>query len=70
MSCSRAFAVLEAFLLDPQSRLLLDEGRFAGLRARDPSLFAALQRLAPPEREVIVQYLRSNVALSAFEKAA
>ncbi len=59
-----------AFLLDPPCRLLLQEGRFAELRARDPSLFASLQRLAPPEREAIVQYLRSNVALSAFEKVA
>ncbi len=59
-----------AFLLDPQCRLMLEEGRFAELRARDPNLFGSLQRLAPEERETIVQYLRANVTLSPFEQVA
>ena len=59
-----------AFLLDPMSRFMLEEGRFGELRARDPSLFASLQRLESTEREAIVSYLRSNVALDVFEKVA
>lgn len=44
-----------AFLLDPPCRRLLEEDRFAELCARDPSLFGALQRLAPAERKTIVE---------------
>ena len=62
--------VFIAFLLDPTSRLLLEEGRFAELRARDPNLFGSLQRLSPAERETVVGYLRSNVSLGSFEQAA
>jgi hypothetical protein len=59
-----------AFLLDPQSRFLVENGRFAELRSRDPNLFESLQRLAPSEREKVVNYLRSNISLSDFERAA
>ena len=62
--------VFVAFLLDPQSRMLLEEGRFAELRARDASLYGALLRLAEQEREILIKYLRTNVALRDFEHAA
>ncbi len=62
--------VFVAFLLDPQSRHMLEEGRFAELRSRDPNLFASLQRLEAAERESLIGYLRTNVLLSAFEAAA
>jgi type I restriction enzyme R subunit len=62
--------VFIAFLLDPQSRLLLEEGKFADLRSRDASLFGSLQRLESAEREALVGYLRSHVALREFEKVA
>lgn len=62
--------VFLAFLLDPQSRQLLEEGRFAELRSRDPNLFSSLQELEPLERETVISYLRTNVQLSSFEVAA
>ncbi len=62
--------VFIAFLLEPQSRLLLETGQFAELRTRDPNLFSSLQTLALPEREMIVRYLRANIALHSFEAVA
>jgi type I restriction enzyme M protein len=62
--------VFVAFLLDPPCRFLVEQGRFGELRARDPGLFGSLQRLAPPEREALVGYLRAEVPLKEFEVAA
>jgi type I restriction enzyme R subunit len=62
--------VFVAFLLDEGSRFLLQEGKFAELRARDPSLYGALSRLEPPEREALVGYLQSSVPLAEFSQAA
>ena len=62
--------VFVAFLLDEQSRSLLLEGRFAELRARDASLFASLSQLPAEERGVLIDYLKSQVPLKEFEKAA
>lgn len=62
--------VFIAFLLDEGSRLLLQEGQFAELRARDPSLYGSLSRLSPPEREALIGYLQSQVPLKDFEQAA
>ena len=62
--------VFAAFLLDPQCRMLLEEGQFAELRARDGSLFSALTRLQPAERDAVISYLQANVKLGAFEEAA
>ena len=59
--------VFVAFLLDPQSRLMLEQGRFAELRARDSNLVGSLQRLAPPEREALIGYLQSQISLTEFE---
>ncbi len=59
--------VFVAFLLDPTSRLLLEQGRFAELRSRDPNLFRSLQRLAPDERASLITYLQSQVPLKDFE---
>lgn len=42
--------MFDAFLLDEQSRVLLEEGRFAELRARDASLFGSLSLLPVQER--------------------
>jgi len=62
--------VFEAFLLDAQSRALLEEGRFAELRSRDASLFNSLSQLAVQEREALIGYLQSQVPLREFELAA
>ena len=62
--------VFVAFLLDDQSRTLLEEGRFAELRAHDASLFGSLSQLAVQEREALIKYLQSEVALREFERAA
>ncbi len=43
--------VFVAFLLDEGSRFLLQEGKFAELRARDASLYGSLSQLNPQERE-------------------
>lgn len=59
-----------AFLLDPQSRGLLETGRFPELRTFDPVLFGALQRLEHPERETLIGYLQTQVPLPEFELAA
>lgn len=59
-----------AFLLDPTSRQLLELGRFPDLRARDPNLHAALSSLPPEERDALVKYLKTEVSLRDFEKAA
>ena len=62
--------VFEGFLLDAQSRTLLEEGRFAELRAHDVSLYGSLSQLAIREREALVGYLQSQVPLKEFELAA
>lgn len=62
--------VFVAFLLDEGSRSLLQEGKFAELRARDPSLYGALSQLEPPEREALIGYLQSQVPLTDFTLAA
>lgn len=62
--------VFVSFLLEPQCRLLLEQGQFAALRARDPSLFGSLQQLAPREREALMGYLQSQVPLKEFELVA
>ncbi len=62
--------VFVAFLLDPQSRMLLEEGRFADLRARDAGLYDSMSRLAQQEREILIGYLHTKVALRDFEHAA
>ena len=62
--------VFVAFLLDPTSRQLLELGRFPDLRARDPNLHAALSALPAEEREALVRYLKAEVSLKNFEKAA
>lgn len=62
--------VFVAFLLDEGSRFLLQEGKFAELRARDASLYGSLSRLSPEEREALIGYLQSQVALKEFEQAA
>jgi type I restriction enzyme R subunit len=62
--------VFVAFLLDPTSRQLLEYGRFPDLRARDPNLHAALSALPAEERDALVRYLKAEVSLKDFEKAA
>ena len=62
--------VFVAFLLDPTSRQLLELGRFPDLRARDPNLHAALSALPAEERDALVRYLKTEVSLKDFEKAA
>lgn len=62
--------VFVAFLLDPTSRQLLELGRFPDLRARDPNLHAALSVLPAEERDALVGYLKTEVSLKDFEKAA
>jgi len=62
--------VFVAFLLDQGARDFLLDGRFAELRARDASLYNALSRLAPEERETLMAYLQAQVPLNEFEQAA
>src|SRR6266487_2126055 len=62
--------VFVAFLLDPVSRKLLEQGKFPDLRARDPNLHAALSALPAEERDALVRYLKTEVSLKDFEKAA
>jgi len=62
--------VFDAFLLDTQSRMLLEEGRFAELRARDASLFGSLSLLPVQEREALIGYLQSQIPLKEFKEAA
>ncbi len=62
--------VFTAFLLDPTSRGLLSEGKFAGLRARDANLYSAIGRLTPDEREKLLPYLQKAVRIEDFIKVA
>ncbi len=62
--------VFVAFLLDPVSRKLLEQGKFPDLRARDPNLHAALSALPAEERDALIRYLKAEVSLTDFEKAA
>ena len=62
--------VFVAFLLDPVSRRLLEQGKFPDLRARDANLYGALSALPPAEREALVRYLQTEVRLQDFERAA
>jgi type I restriction enzyme R subunit len=62
--------VFVAFLLDEGSRFLLQEGKFAELRARDASLYGSLSQLEPQEREALIGYLQSQVPLKEFELVA
>ena len=55
------------FLLDEQSRALLEQGRYAELRSRDASFSSSLSQLSNQEREVLIGYLQSQVPLSEFE---
>ncbi len=62
--------IFVAFLLDEGSRLLLQKGKFADLRARDASLFGALARLPADERQALMGYVQATVPLREFEMAA
>jgi type I restriction enzyme R subunit len=62
--------VFVSFLLDEQSRRLLQDGKFAELSAHDTSLFSSLSQLAVQEREALIGYLQSQVPLKEFELAA
>lgn len=62
--------VFVAFLLDEASRFLLQEGKFAELRARDASLYGSLSQLEPQEREALIGYLQSEMPLKEFEQVA
>jgi type I restriction enzyme, R subunit len=62
--------VFVAFLLDEASRFLLQEGKFAELRARDASLYGSLSQLSPQEREALIGYLQSQVPLKDFAQVA
>jgi len=62
--------VFVAFLLDPVSRKLLEDGRFPDLRARDASLHDSLSRLPTEKWAALIRYLRVEVPLKDFEQAA
>ncbi len=62
--------VFVAFLLDPQSRMLLEQGRFPELRSRDAGLYRSLSQLTPQEREALIGYLQSQVPLKEFDQVA
>jgi hypothetical protein len=62
--------VFVAFLLDPVSRRLVEQGQFPDLRARDANLYGPLSALPQSEREALVRYLQTEVPLKDFDKAA
>lgn len=62
--------VFVSFLLAPLSRKLVEEGRFADLRARDAGLYAALLKLPAEERNKLIGYLQAEVSLKEFEQVA
>jgi type I restriction enzyme R subunit len=62
--------VFVAFLLDEASRFLLQRGKFAELRARDANLYGSLAKLEIKERDALIGYLQSEVALKEFEMVA
>ena len=59
--------VFVAFLLDQESRILVEQQQFAALHARDPNLYCSLQSLEPQERQALIGYLQSKVSLRQFE---
>ena len=61
--------VFEAFLLDAECRVLLEEGKFAELKSWDARLYESISRLSPEERESVIRYLRANVSLGDFDLA-
>jgi len=61
--------VFTAFLLDPDCRAMLTEGRFAELRSRDASLYGSLSQLSIEERDTLMSYLQLQVSLKPFELA-
>lgn len=62
--------VFSSYLLNPDTRGLIKEGKFAELRARDAGLYQAIAALAPEERGALIAYIQTQVSLSEFEKAA
>lgn len=62
--------VFLSFLLDPASRTLLAEGRFAELRATDAGLYEAIKILKPQDRTALFGYLSAHVSLGDFDTAA
>ena len=62
--------VFVSFLLNPGCRLMLENGKFAELRAMDAGLFASVQRLSPDERTMLLGYLRGTVTVEDYEQAA
>ncbi len=63
-------ALFTSFLLDAGCRQLLEDGRFAELRARDAGLYQSLARLPPAERANLLTYLRDNIPLSDYKQVA
>ena len=62
--------VFYSYLLNPSIRFLINEGRFAELRASDAGLYRAIAALSPNERKSLIQYIQAEVPLSEFEKVA
>ena len=61
--------VFNSYLLNPTARQLIEEGKFAELRASDAGLYRAISSLAPAERGALIEYIRAEVPLSEFVKA-
>ncbi|MCX7046663.1 MAG: DEAD/DEAH box helicase family protein [Candidatus Sumerlaeota bacterium] len=62
--------VFNAYLLSPEARKMMEEGRFAEMRACDAGLHEAIAALTPNERASMMAYLRAEVPLDSFLKAA
>jgi type I restriction enzyme R subunit len=62
--------VFNSYLFNTFSRLLIDKGKFAELRASDAGLYRAIAALSPDERNSLIQYIRTEIPLTDFEKAA
>lgn len=61
--------VFVAFLLDPQSRLMVEQQQFGALRSHDPSLYGSLLKLDVAERQRLIAYLQSQVRMEQFQTA-
>lgn len=59
-----------SYILNPSVRFLINEGRFAELRASDAGVYLAISTLSPDERDSLLQYIQTEISLSEFEKAA
>ncbi|MFT3868901.1 MAG: DEAD/DEAH box helicase family protein [Nibricoccus sp.] len=62
--------VFNAYLLNGDVRHLIDEGRFADLRAHDPGLIQSIKTLGKDRVTALMNYIRQTVPLENFVRVA